>query len=340
MNDTELLRLFADEEPVSVRQIDSSRGDSDFRLTLIAEFESGARLVVKAAANGFTTPERIAMWQRTAQEYRRLGAYCPEILPALDGSFPAVSVRGHACFAHAERYAEYASADTFDEKQITENGSSSFMDDAILLTARVAAKHFDFTALPSGWCMFELFDPMDGEDEVMQNARGWMACAARLPQRLRARADAVIERWLADRAALQAVWHLLPTSVFQADLNRTNCLLDERGRFVGLYDFNLAGREVYLNYLFREVPYITTPSGTDHEVQSILHALRIAKTVYRFSDAERAYAPLLWRVLKPLWFPEAERFRAAGDDPEQQEACIARAEYLQTREIPFADEMN
>lgn len=29
--------------------------------------------------------------------------------------------------------------------------------------------------------------------------------------------------------------------------------VDKEGRFVGIYDFNLAGRDEILNYLFREI---------------------------------------------------------------------------------------
>jgi len=32
--------------------------------------------------------------------------------------------------------------------------------------------------------------------------------------------------------------HRLPTSVFQADLNPTNLLVDDKGAFAGVFDFN------------------------------------------------------------------------------------------------------
>ena len=48
------------------------------------------------------------------------------------------------------------------------------------------------------------------------------------------------------------MYSALPFSCFQGDLNESNILLDENGRFAGLLDFNLCGREPVLNYAVRE----------------------------------------------------------------------------------------
>ena len=56
--------------PVSARIIDTSRGDGDFRTTALVDTANGSRYVLKLAANDFTSPDRIRMWQRTAEEYR------------------------------------------------------------------------------------------------------------------------------------------------------------------------------------------------------------------------------------------------------------------------------
>ena len=47
-------------------------------------------------------------------------------------------------------------------------------------------------------------------------------------------------------------YSLLPTSVFQTDLNLTNLLVNDRGAFMCVYDFNLCGRDDFLNYFMRE----------------------------------------------------------------------------------------
>ena len=94
--------LFFDEVPVSVRTIDTSRGGADYRMTFLVETDTGSRRVLKLADNDFTFPEKIAVWQRTVEEYRRLGCYCPQIFRDKSGHFPVVCFHGHNCAAYAE----------------------------------------------------------------------------------------------------------------------------------------------------------------------------------------------------------------------------------------------
>ena len=79
MNDEirSVFSLFFDGAPAAVREIDTSRGDADFRATFIVETASGGKAVIKLADNDFTFPEKIAVWQRTVEEYRKLGYFCP-----------------------------------------------------------------------------------------------------------------------------------------------------------------------------------------------------------------------------------------------------------------------
>lgn len=60
-------------------------------------------------------------------------------------------------------------------------------------------------------------------------------------------------------------------------------MLDEEGRFAGIYDFNLAGKDVFLNYLFREI----YEGSFDEERNEILTALKICAAVYAFSETEK-----------------------------------------------------
>ena len=61
---------------------------------------------------------------------------------------------------------------------------------------------------------------------------------------------------------------------------RAKCLIDADGKFVGICDFNLAGRDEFLNYLFREILGETM----EEELAEILRALRIVKKYYTFSE--------------------------------------------------------
>ena len=58
---SEIFRLFAPEQPVEYETIDSSRGEGDFRLAILARWapgvlppELGDRMVIKLEDNGFT----------------------------------------------------------------------------------------------------------------------------------------------------------------------------------------------------------------------------------------------------------------------------------------------
>ena len=351
----EIIALFAGEQPADFRRIDTSHGDTDFREAVIARWdrdvlppELGGRMVLKLADNGFTDPERIEMWERLGEEYRKRGCWCPRILRALDGSFPRVEYNGHRCIVYAEEYARFRPADSFDAAVISPMGRFTYLDDLLRLNGRIASARLDFTHLPSAWCLFRVFDPADAEDEVTENAREWLACARKLPEAFRERVDRIWDRWQANRAYLERQYSRLPASVFQADLNSTNILLDEDGRFAGIMDFNLAGREVFLNYLFREVPYIfgktagdappspeaESASLTRETLRRITYALSVVRTCYRFSEAEKELALPLFRCLVPLWFTSVEQLREAKEEAAVQ-AALDDVELAQTMEIDF-----
>ena len=329
--DNEIKRVFSmffDGVSTAVQEIDTSRGEADFRAAFIADTAAGCKYVLKLADNDFTFPEKIAVWQRTADEYRRLGYYCPEIFRDKAGGFPLVDFRGHRCAAYAEEFAPFRPVEDRFSDDYGQNEAlyARYRQDIWRMTARIAALHLDYTEYPSAYCLFETFCPSDKMDEVLENALAWKECADALPDGFAEPAERIWRLWTENRARLEPVYNKLPTSVFQADLNASNILLDEDGRFVGVYDFNLCGKEVFLNYLMRE------SSGVD----GICEALKIASECYRFSDIEKDTALMLYRCLKPLWYTRVEELKAAGDDPVAIKACLGQAERALTSPIDFA----
>ncbi len=319
--------LFFDETPVSVRTIDTSRDDADFRITFIAETDTGARYVLKLADNDFTFPEKIAVWQRTVEEYRKLGYFCPEIYRDKSGGFPVVAFRGHRCAAYAEEYTALRCAEDRFSEDFGRNTAlyDSCKRDIWRMTARVAALHLDYTDYPSAYCLFETFCPSDKTDEVLENALNWKEYADTLPAEFAEQTGRIWQLWTENRATLEIVYGNLPTSVFQADLNASNILLDSGNRFVGVYDFNLCGRDVFLNYLIRE----------NVSVSGICEALRIAAESYRFSELEKDTVLMLYRCLKPLWYTEVQALKEAGDDRAAVRAVLDRSEHALTAPIDF-----
>ncbi len=337
--DAEIIRIFGlffDDVPKDVRSIDTSHGEEDFRAAFIVETEAGNKYVLKLADNDFTFPAKIAMWKRTVEEYRKLGYYCPTIYADRTGGFPHVEYQGHRCAAYVEEFAPYRpvsdrlSGEECDEEALYE----TYKGDIWRMTARVAAQHFDYTDDPSAYCLFETFCPSDETDEVLDNALEWKKYADTLPEQFREQTERIWTLWTENRAALEPVYRTLPTSVFQADLNPTNILLDENGRFVGVYDFNLCGKDVFLNYLMRE-----NYAGFEKEIDMIRDALKISTAYYRFSEAEKDAALMLYRCLKPLWYSRTEDLKTIGGDEKAVGEFLDKTEFYLTAEIDFRSAM-
>ncbi len=330
-----VFKLFFDELPHRYEIKDTSRGDADFREAVIAEWSSGEKYVIKFSDNDFTFPEKIEAWKRCAEEYRKLGYYCPVIFSSKQGDFPKVMYKGHNCVAYVEEFCKYTAVEERCREDSKEKKpfDIKWADAAWMMTAKAAAKQFDFCNYPSAYCLFEKFCPSDETDEVMENAMAWKKYADNLPERFQTQIQRIWQRWLDNRNELEQIYYKLPTSVFQADLNSTNLLLDDNGKFIGVFDFNLCGRDVFLNYLFREIHW-------QYDEKYLLETLKKVSQVYCFSDLEKQAAPLLYRCLKPLWYTEIETLNEAGNDVNAIQTCLDRTEELQTKEIEFAAYMN
>ena len=349
MDAKEIIGLFFRDIPKDIVTVNTSHGEGDFRETLIVQFDEN-KAVIKISSNGFTDEKHLLLWERISEQYRDLGYYCPRFIRALDGSFPKVQYENKECIAWGEEFSIYRSADElikekFPDTHLVKDGWYSFLEDAMTMDARVAACHFDYTDLPSAYCMFELFDSNDETDETTEDAKKWLNIAQKLPEEFAERVGRIWENWLKAREELEKIYHKLPVSVFQADINETNVLLDEDGNFKGVYDFNIGGREVYINYIIRQAPYVSTWDGYEELekdnvfLKRILHALEIARKVYLFSDLEKEAAPLLYKCIRPLWWAASVELKAAGDDKEKIRHHLDKVEFEQTREIDFAEHM-
>ena len=166
-----------------------------------------------------------------------------------------------------------------------------------------------------------------------------------LPDKYKDRVERIWNNWLEARRELEKIYHQLPTSVFQADINDTNVLLDEDGKLKGVYDFNIGGREVFINYLIRQAPYVSTDDtygsidADDNFLKRVLHALDIVKKVYLFNDLEKEAAPLLYKCIRPLWWHASVELEEAGADDAKILRHLDQVEYEQTRDIDFSVHM-
>lgn len=334
----DVFELFCDNAPLSFETINTSRSDEDFREVVIAELSSGEKAVIKLADNDFTFPEKISMWRRTTEEYRRLGYYCPKIIPDKTGNFPTVNYKGHSCIAYAEEYSPYRPAEYRSEGDPEKDKISAeqYEKEAWIMTAKLASEYLSYTDHPSGYCLFETFCSSDKTDEVLEEAIEWKKYAQTLPEEFQPQVERIWQLWTDNRNTLEPLYKKLPTSVFQADLNSTNILVDETGRFVGVYDFNLCGKDVFLNYLIRE-----TYNFTDFkkELDAILLKLKLVSEYYHFSDIEKQTVLMLYRCIKPLWANKTDGLKACNDDKAAIKEFLDETELYLTQDIDFASYM-
>ena len=101
------------------------------------------------------------------------------------------------------------------------------------------------------------------------------------------------------RAAFESEYRALPKAVFQGDLNLTNILWTDDGKFKGLCDFNMSGTETIINYLFCEccgcwngeeeeiIASITDVSAQQRLDNEAAENLALACEYYKFSDDEK-----------------------------------------------------
>ena len=206
----EIIALFANAQPMEYEIKNTSHGAGDFREAVIAKWaagilppELGDRMVLKLASNSFTDPVRLEMWERLAQEYRQRGYWCPHFLRTKAGEFPWVEYQGRRCIVYGEEYAPFPTADRFDPAVVSPNGRFTYLDELLRMNAEIAAAHLDFTDLPSAWVLFGVFDPTDAEDEVMENAHEWLACAEKLPEAFQEQVRRIWDRWMENRRYLE-----------------------------------------------------------------------------------------------------------------------------------------
>ena len=327
VDERSVVALFTTESIKKIWTTNTSHGENDYREVIFALLESGNKIVVKVAANSFTTNERIRMWQRCAEEYARQGYYCPKILSSANGIFPFVFYKGITCIAYAEEYSKYISANQCKNVK-------PFREELYVMTAKIAQEKYDYTTFSSGYCLFDLF-PGDEVDEVTENANEFRNYCKSLPELFHKQAERMFIRWEENREALKKVYFDLPFSVYQADFNDTNVLVNENGNFVGICDFNLSGKDEFLNYLFREI----FTGSFDDELKEILKALRIVSKIYTFSEEEIEAAPLIYRCVKPLWYTRVEALKSFGSDYDKIQTCLNEMENAQIKEIDFRKAM-
>lgn len=335
------LTLYFDTEMTDFEIKDSSHGDTDFRKAYIVRSGS-SQIVIKYFSNSFSDRERIVGWFRLMDEYRKIGLYCPAIIK---------NRHGELLYSHTENGREYhVYAEEFSVFQTAEQLGAEkhqYMPDALRALGRIASKHLDFLDFPSAYCLLEPFARTDTTDEQTECALLFLDYVKQhLPHHV-SRTEKLLRLFYKNKEECRTIYDSLPSSCFQADLNSSNILLDVDHRFVGLFDFNLCGKEKILNYAMREALWATYQSCLvdkdnnyifyfdkkldDIRMKDFLKNMSYIAETYPFSDEEKKAFPILLRYINTFWWYSLSELEAFGKDNEKMEKMLDWFEWQMTR---------
>lgn len=335
------LTLYYDTEVTDVEIKDSSHGDIDFRKAYIVN-DGSSKIVIKYFSNSFSNQKRIMGWFRLMDEYRKLGLYCPAIIPNRHGELLyRHTVDGRDFYIYAEEFSVFQTAEQLDVEK------RQYMPDVLRVLGTIASKHLDFLDFPSAYCLLEPFAGEDTTDEETECALLFVDYIKKnLPQHL-PRAEKLLDLFYKNQEECRKVYGSLPTSCFQADLNSSNILLDDNLKFVGLFDFNLCGKEKILNYAMREALWATYQSCLvdkdnnyifyfdkeldDIRMKSFLENMSYIQETYSFGEEEKQAFPIILRYINTFWWYSLSELEAFSRDDSKVEKMLDWFELQMTR---------
>ena len=325
------ISLYYDTDVLDVKTLDLCRGDDDYRKVHIVD-DGHRKLVIKYLSNTFSNKRRIEGWFALMNEYRKIGLYCPTIVPNLNGELLHCDTKdGRDYYTYAEEYSIYETAEHIGKDKYKDaQGHDCFTPDVMRSLGEIASAKLDMLDWASAYCLLEPFCAPDTTDEATECAVAFVNYVRdNIPAYL-SRAEALLDMFYKRQEALRKIYYSLPTSCFQADLNDSNILLDSNNNFVGLIDFNLCGKEPILNYAVREALWGISDNRLFGENDSRLYFydeeldnLRISlflenigyiQETYNFSPFEKETFPILFQYINSFWWFHLDEIKLIKED--------------------------
>ena len=343
------ISLYFDTEVSDVKTLDLCRGDDDYRKVHIVD-DGHRKLVIKCLSNTFSDRRRIEGWFALMNEYRKIGLYCPTVIPNLNGELLHCDTKdGRDYYTYAEEYSIYETAEHIGEDKFKDaHGQDRFTPDVMRSLGKIASAKLDILDWASAYCLLEPFCAPDTTDEATECAVAFVNYVRENIPAYLSRAEALLDMFYKRQEDLREVYYSLPTSCFQADLNDSNILLDGDNNFVGLIDFNLCGKEPILNYAVREALWAITDNRLLGENDSRLYFydeelddLRISlflenigyiQEVYSFSASEKAAFPILFRYINSFWWFHLDEIKLIKEDENKIDQLFGWLERQMTRD--------
>jgi len=342
------ISLYYEEEVSDIQILDVLCNDDDYRKVYIVN-NGGEKNVIKHMSNTFVNGHKLECWFRLMDSYRKIGLYCPSIVPNRDGKlFHCDLVDGREYYTYAEEFSIYETAEEIGKEGYKgENGMFSFSPDLMRSLGKIAAERLDFMDWPTAYCLLEPFSAPDTTDEATEAAIEFTEYVREnLPQYL-PRAEALLSMFYQCQEELRALYSSLPTSCFQGDLHTGNILLDKDKNFVGLIDFNLCGKEPILNYVVREALwnveqglfsgwgnqlYLYNKDLDDLRIRLFLSNIRYIQEYYDFTPLERNVFPVLFRYMNSFWGTHVNEIESNCENDDKIKQLFDWLEYQMTRD--------
>ena len=343
------ISLYYDAEVSNVKTLDLCRGDDDYRKVHIVD-DGHRKLVIKYLSNTFSDKRRIEGWFSLMNEYRKIGLYCPHVVPNLNGELLHCDTKdGRDYYTYAEEYSIYETAEHIGrDKYEDTQGQYCFTPDLMRSLGKIASAKLDILDFASAYCLLEPFCAPDTTDEQTECAVAFVNYVRENIPAYLPRAEALLKLFYKSQADLREVYYSLPTSCFQADLNDSNILLDNDNNFVGLIDFNLCGKEPILNYAVREALwnisdkrlfgendsrlYLYDKELDNLRISLFLENIKYIQEAYCFTPYERAVFPILFRYINSFWWYHIDEIKLIKDDENKLNQLFNWLEHQMTRD--------
>ena len=343
------ISLYYDTEVSDVKTLDLCRGDDDYRKVYIVD-DGNRKLVIKYLSNTFSDKRRIKGWFELMDEYRKIGLYCPSIVPNRNGELlHCDTVDGRDFYTYAEEYSAYETAEHIGkEKYKDAQGHDCFTPDVMRSLGKIAAAKLDILDWGSAYCLLEPFCAPDTTDEATECAVAFVNYIRDNIPVFLPRAETLLEMFYKRQEELKTVYSELPTSCFQADLNDSNILLDADNNFVGLIDFNLCGKEPILNYAVREALwgisdkrlfgendsrlYFYDSDLDELRIKLFLENIGYIQEYYEFSKFEKDVFPILFRYMNSFWWFHLDEIKLIKEDERKITKLFDWLEYQMIRD--------
>lgn len=225
--------------------IDSSKGEDDIRYNYVIN----NKFVLKMNTNGVITEKTLMEIDALQNRYRSIGVYCPRIYKTRECNYLYLYSKDSTDYqCYIEEYAPYKTArDVID----TYEGKLKMLGHLGRLAALYT--NVDLVETHSMWSIIDLAPLDENIDEKQGNLNSLVESLNN--RSFNVLADRLVTINEEMREIIKSNFASLPRCVYQGDLNPSNVLVDDKGDFIGIIDFNLFGTEVNINCFLNECMY-------------------------------------------------------------------------------------